>query len=265
MYVQQNESYFWGNLIPACSLILAIMIFLVGRQSYCRRPPAGSVLASTLSIVKEAIKKSRRPSPSSLFVDHWLDRAKQCYGGTYSNWEVEDVKKVYRLLPIFGTFILYWTVYAQVSVKDIVPFFRKPSCHPFSFSYLILAFLPPLVLTLFFPALSSFFYPHFLPVPATLAFSTLSLSSLLRLSLSPSLSFFLPPTLCPIYSLPFSLPPCHPLSLTSILFTTPSFLILFISPPPLESLSYPLLSASLPLSFQPNLFSLDEYINDIPR
>ena len=108
---------FWGNLIPACSLILAIMIFLVGRQSYCRHPPAGSVLATTLSIVKEAIKKSWRPSLSSSFVDHWLERAKQCYGGTYSNWEVEDVKKVYRLLPIFGMFILYWTVYAQVSVK----------------------------------------------------------------------------------------------------------------------------------------------------
>ena len=85
-------------------------------------PPAGSVLATTLSIVKEAIKKSRRPAHSSLIVDHWLDRAKQRYGGTYSNWEVEDVKKVYRLLPIFGTFILYWTVYNQVCVMVIVPF-----------------------------------------------------------------------------------------------------------------------------------------------
>ena len=246
------------------------MIFLVGRQSYCRHPPAGSVLESTLSIVKEAIKKSWRPSLSSLFVDHWLDRAKECYGGTYSNWEVEDVKKVYRLLPIFGTFILYWTVYAQVSVyaKDIVLPSRKPSCHPFSFSYPILAFLPPLVLTLFFPPchLSStlIFSQSQPPSP----FSTLSLSSLLCLSLS-YLSIILSPTdsVCPIYSLPFfpptlssSLPYIHPL------FTTLSFLILFISPPsPLESFSYPLLPASLPLSFQPNLFSLDEYINDIPR
>ena len=80
-------------------------------------PPAGSVLATTLSIVKEAVKKSWKPSLSSSFVNHWLDRAKRHYGGTYSNWEVEDVKKVYRLLPIFGMFILYWTVYAQVSVK----------------------------------------------------------------------------------------------------------------------------------------------------
>ena len=135
-------SYFWGYLLPTCSLILAIIIFLVGRQSYILRPSLGSVLATTLSIVKEAIKKSWRPALSSLFLDHWLDRAKQCYGGTYSNWEVEDVKKVYRLLPIFGTFILYWTVYNQVSVRDIVLPSGKPSCHPpFLLSHPLLLFL----------------------------------------------------------------------------------------------------------------------------
>ena len=261
MYVQQNESYFWGNLIPACSLILAIMIFLVGRQSYCRRPSAGSVLASTLSIVKEAIKKSRRPSPSSLFVDHWLDRAKQCYGGTYSNWEVEDVKKVYRLLPIFGTFILYWTVYAQVSVyaKDIVLPSRKPSFHPFS-SYPILAFLPPLVLTLFFlPCHLSSTLIFSQSQPPSL-FSTLSLSSLLCLSLSLTLPLYhsfshrlcLSHLFSPFFpSHPVILSPLHPSSLYNPVFPHPFH---FPSLPSRISFSYPLLPASLPLSFQPNFF-----------
>ena len=125
MYVQQNESYFWGNLIPALTLILAIIIFLVGKQSYCLRRASGSVLATTLSIAIEAIKKSRKPSLPGSFVDHWLDRAKLCHGGSYSSWEVEDVKKVYRLLPIFGTFILYWTVYAQVRFGGIFSLFSK--------------------------------------------------------------------------------------------------------------------------------------------
>ena len=116
MYVQQNVSYFYGNLIPACSLVLALIIFLAGKPKYILRPPAGSVLATTLSIVKEAIKRWRRPSLSSSFVHHWLDRAKMRFGGSYSSWEVEDVKKVLRLLPIFGTFVLYWTIYAQVSL-----------------------------------------------------------------------------------------------------------------------------------------------------
>ena len=114
VYVQQQESYFYGNLIPAGSLVLALLIFLIGKPSYRLRPPTGSVLATTLAIMKEAIKRSKRPSLSNSFVSHWLDRAKLSYGGSYSNWEVEDVKKVYRLLPIFATFILYWTVYGQV-------------------------------------------------------------------------------------------------------------------------------------------------------
>ena len=116
MYVQQNVSYFYGNLTLACSLILALIIFLAGKPKYSLHAPTSSVLATTLSIVKEAIKRSRRSSLSSSFVDHWLDRAKMCFGGSYSSWEVEEVKKVYRLLPIFATFIFYWTVYAQVSL-----------------------------------------------------------------------------------------------------------------------------------------------------
>ena len=119
-------------------------------------PPAGSVLTTTLSIVKEAIKKSRRPAHSSLIVDHWLDRAKQRYSGTYSNWEVEDVKKVYRLLPIFGTLILYWTVYNQVCVMVIVSLLGNLPALPLS-----------LILSLY-PA-PSLFYPFFPSYPVILS------------------------------------------------------------------------------------------------
>ena len=117
-YLQQNVSFFYGNLVPACSLTLALIIFLGGKRAYARRPPAGTVDSNILNIVKEAIKRSRRPSLSCLFVDHWLNRAKLCFGGSYSSWEVEDVKKFCRLLPIFGLSILYYTVYAQVSLED---------------------------------------------------------------------------------------------------------------------------------------------------
>ena len=183
MYVQQNESYFWGYLIPPCSLILAIIIFLVGRQSYIMHPPAGSVLTTTLSIVKEAVKKSWKPSLSSLIVDHWLDRAKQRYGDTYSNWEVEDVKKVYRLLPIFGTFILYWTVYNQVCVMVIVSLLGNlPALPPFPHSLLLSR-------TLSFPSFLSLLPCH----PRSFAIHPLSTTqSLLILSISLTFPLFYP-------------------------------------------------------------------------
>ena len=116
MYVQQNISYFIGNLIPGCFLYIAILMLLAGKPNYALRPPNDKELVTTLSIVKEAIKRWRRPSLSSSFVHHWLDRAKKRFGGSYTSWEVEDVKKVLRLLPIFATFVLYGTIYAQVSL-----------------------------------------------------------------------------------------------------------------------------------------------------
>ncbi|XP_046859133.1 solute carrier family 15 member 4-like isoform X2 [Xenia sp. Carnegie-2017] len=119
VYVQQDFSYFFGYLIPVVTLLLSILVFLLGRKRYIIRPPTGSVLTTTFKIVREAIKRSRRPSLSSSFVNHWLDRAKMCFGGSYSSWEVEDVKKVYRLLPIFASFIVYWMVYAQMSTSMV--------------------------------------------------------------------------------------------------------------------------------------------------
>ena len=117
VYVQQIVSYFYGYLIPACSIVVALIIFLSGKPSYQLHHPAGSVLTTTLKIVMEAAKRSRaRYSITSSKAQHWLDRAKQSFGGSYNNWEVEDVKKVYRLIPIFSTFTVYWMVYAQVNV-----------------------------------------------------------------------------------------------------------------------------------------------------
>ena len=118
-YVQQDISYFFGYLIPVATLLLSILVFLLGRKRYIIRPPTGSVLTTTFKIVREAIKRSRRPSLSSSFVNHWLDRAKMCFGGSYSSWEVEDVKTVYRLLPIFASFIVYWLVVSQVSILNL--------------------------------------------------------------------------------------------------------------------------------------------------
>lgn len=115
VYVQQNVSYFYGYLISTCSIVIALVIFLAGKPSYLIRPPDGSVLTRTPKIVTQAVK-CRGYSQDSTHVHHWLDRAKQCFGGSYDSHEVEDVKKVYRLLPIFATFILFCTICGQVSV-----------------------------------------------------------------------------------------------------------------------------------------------------
>ena len=116
VWVQQETSYFYGYLIPTCSIFISLVLFISGKRTYNIRPPAGSVLSNTLKIAKEAWKKSRSPSLPHPDVQHWLDRAKVSFGGSNDDSDVENVKKVYRLIPVFGTFVLYWTIYAQVGM-----------------------------------------------------------------------------------------------------------------------------------------------------
>ena len=116
VYVQQYCSYFYGYLIPPFFIFISLIVFLAGKSTYITRPPTANILSIVLKIVKEALKMSREPTFSGDCVDHWLDRAKRRYGGSFTSWDVNEVKKIYRLIPILFTFILYFTIYSQVNL-----------------------------------------------------------------------------------------------------------------------------------------------------
>ena len=116
VYVQRYCSYFYGYLIPPCSVLSSLIVFLAGKSTYITRPPTANILSIVLKIVKEALKMSREPTFSGDCVDHWLDRAKRRYGGSFTSWDVNEVKKIYRLIPILFTFILYFTISYQVDM-----------------------------------------------------------------------------------------------------------------------------------------------------
>ena len=112
VYVQQEVSFFSGYVITASSMLVAVILFVLGRNHYVVHPPKGSYLTETLKIIWYALKagscrKTRK-------VEHWLDRAKESNGGKFPDERAEDVKSVTRMIPIFLTFIIYWTIYGQV-------------------------------------------------------------------------------------------------------------------------------------------------------
>lgn len=113
VYVQQEESFFYGYLITALSMILATLLLLLGRNHYIVHPPKGSYLTDSLRIIGVGIKNKLR-CKSYFTQTHWLDGAKDVMGGEFSEEMVEAVKSVVRLLPIFFTFIFYWTIFGQV-------------------------------------------------------------------------------------------------------------------------------------------------------
>ena len=114
VYVQQEVSFFYGYLIPMASMVLATILLLIGKKHYIVQPPEDSYLTGTLHIIGRGLRDKFccKKSPA---LSHWLDGTKSTNGGEYSDEMVEGVKSVARLIPIFVTFILYWTILGQVS------------------------------------------------------------------------------------------------------------------------------------------------------
>ena len=112
VWVQQKYNYFYGYVITASAVALIAIIFVAGRNKYLHSPPAGSELTRAAKIIYEAITIPGKPSISTR-----LDKAKSRYGGTFSETEVEDVKLLLRVIPVFILFVAYWAVYSQVKTR----------------------------------------------------------------------------------------------------------------------------------------------------
>eukprot|EP00602_Paraphysomonas_sp_CaronLab_P012061 CAMPEP_0185040878 /NCGR_PEP_ID=MMETSP1103-20130426/39487_1 /TAXON_ID=36769 /ORGANISM="Paraphysomonas bandaiensis, Strain Caron Lab Isolate" /LENGTH=538 /DNA_ID=CAMNT_0027580373 /DNA_START=191 /DNA_END=1807 /DNA_ORIENTATION=+ len=106
----EDWGFFVGYMIPCIMMGLAVLIFLAGTTKYTVPPPGGSVIASTLSIYREAIWTNRTAQTSRV-----LDRASRKYGGSYDQATVESVKLVTRLLPFLGVLVPFWGIYSQMS------------------------------------------------------------------------------------------------------------------------------------------------------
>ena len=107
--VQQKYNFFYGYVITAGAIVLTVIIFVTGRNKYLTKPPGGSELTETAKIIYEAVKNRHTPN-----AEMWLDKAKRSFGGKYSEKQVEDVKALLGVVPVFLLFIVYWMIYAQV-------------------------------------------------------------------------------------------------------------------------------------------------------
>lgn len=164
--VQQEASFFYGYVITALSMFLAIMLFISGRKYYIIHPHKGSYLTDTLKIIWEGLKIRCRAGEGEVPVFHWLDWAKQSLGGTYQGQQVEDVKSVLRIVPIFLTFILYWTIYGQGQTSYLLQgsfmklqlsgHFTMPAASLYLFEITMLLILIPIVDRILYPALRHF-------------------------------------------------------------------------------------------------------------
>ncbi|CAA7391656.1 unnamed protein product [Spirodela intermedia] len=153
VYVQDNLGRRWGYGICATSILIGLLVFLSGTRRYRFKKLVGSPLTQIFSVVVVAWRNRRLPLPSeaALLYDvgeqakldgrqgetkqplphtkqfRFLDRAaiKRGEASPPSRWrlntltDVEEVKMVVRMLPIWATTIMFWTVYAQMTTFSV--------------------------------------------------------------------------------------------------------------------------------------------------
>ncbi|XP_078448110.1 nitrate transporter 1.1 [Wolffia australiana] len=165
VYVQDHVGRRWGYGICATCILLGLFLFLSRTRSYRFKKLVGSPLTQISAVLFSAWRNRALPFPDQLYEEpsskqslprttqfRFLDRAAIKQEGERSKWrvntvtDVEEVKMLARMLPIWATTIMFWTVYAQMTTLSVSQA-TTMDCHVAgSFQ------IPPGSLTVFFVA-----------------------------------------------------------------------------------------------------------------
>ncbi|GJN02667.1 hypothetical protein PR202_ga20042 [Eleusine coracana subsp. coracana] len=141
VYVQDRVGRGWGYGAPAGVMVAAGAAFVAGTPRYRYRAPEGSPLTVVGRVLWAAWRNRGMPcpeDPSELHGFHaakvihtdrlrWLDRAAIVDANLASDkavsfptlTDVEDVKMLTKLLPIWSTCLMFWTVYCQMTTFSV--------------------------------------------------------------------------------------------------------------------------------------------------
>ncbi|XP_006662041.1 protein NRT1/ PTR FAMILY 6.3-like [Oryza brachyantha] len=149
VYVQDNVGRRWGYGICAVGILVGLAVFLSGTRKYRFKKLVGSPLTQVAAVTAAAWSKRSLPLPSDpdmlydvddaaaagqdikgkqrlphskecRFLDHAaiIDGAAPAASGKWTlctRTDVEEVKQVVRMLPIWATTIMFWTIHAQMT------------------------------------------------------------------------------------------------------------------------------------------------------
>lgn len=153
VWIQTNVGWGWGFGIPAVVMAIAVVSFFSGTRLYRHQRPGGSPLTRIVQVLVVSFKKYnvKVPSDKSLLYENadeesliqgsrklehtkqfsFFDKAavvaeKDDIKGTIDPWrlctvtQVEELKSIIRLLPIWASGIIFSTVYSQMSTMFVL-------------------------------------------------------------------------------------------------------------------------------------------------
>lgn len=158
VYIQDNLGRQWGYGICVCAIVVGLLVFLLGTRRHRFKKLAGSPLTQIASVFVGALRKRNLelPSDSSLLfnidaikseglkkkqklphskqfrfldkaaiIDHASNEMCSSVNQVVDKWylstltDIEEVKLVIKMLPIWATTIIFWTVYAQMTTFSV--------------------------------------------------------------------------------------------------------------------------------------------------
>ncbi|KAJ4835677.1 hypothetical protein Tsubulata_036467, partial [Turnera subulata] len=153
VWIQMNVGWDWGFGVPAVSMAVAVVFFFVGSKLYRIQKPGGSPITRIFQVIVASLRKTnvKVPDDKSLLyeiekeesqiqgsrkLEHtdkfkFLDKAaveteEDRSNGLSDPWrlctvtQVEELKAIVRLLPIWASGILFATVYTQMSTMFVL-------------------------------------------------------------------------------------------------------------------------------------------------
>ncbi|XP_026424958.1 protein NRT1/ PTR FAMILY 8.1-like [Papaver somniferum] len=151
VWVQMNVGWDWGFGIPAIAMMIAVVSFFAGTRLYRYQTPGGSPFTRICQVIVASFKKSgvQVPEDKSLLyeisdgksdivgsrmlnhtdglsffdkaaVQTETDRASQNRWRLCTVTQVEELKAIIRILPIWATGIVFSAVYSQMSTMYVL-------------------------------------------------------------------------------------------------------------------------------------------------
>uniref|UniRef100_A0A7N0TDH7 Uncharacterized protein n=1 Tax=Kalanchoe fedtschenkoi TaxID=63787 RepID=A0A7N0TDH7_KALFE len=179
VYIQDEVGRSWAYGICSISMFIAILVLLSGTKRYRYKKSSGSPIVQITQVIAAAVKKRNVQFRVELLYDdspeaskipssdqfRCLDKAAVAvegdfgkYGGPARNpWrlcsvtQVEEVKMMVKLLPIWATTIIFWTTYAQMitfSVEQAATMERTVSGFQIPAGSLTVFFVAAILITL---------------------------------------------------------------------------------------------------------------------
>lgn len=117
-YIQQWKGFVIGFALPFGSITLALIVFVLSRRRY-KMLPCQQIVGKVYQIIKEARRNSKRNDQSSPITLQrplsWLDHARMKYGGSFLDWEVDETRFLFAIIPVFIVLLPYQTIYNQMN------------------------------------------------------------------------------------------------------------------------------------------------------